>query len=61
MINQAEYIEWLNEVGVPEDDKKSNGGRIPDDHSYGLWLKHNDPVAFNVGFQEYKRERQGHI
>lgn len=46
----------LNEIEVPEDDKKSNGGRIPDTVRYGSWLRRNDPVAFAVYFQERSRE-----
>jgi hypothetical protein len=48
-----QYVEYLNEFPVPEDDKKSNGGRIPDKAKYGDWLRRNDPVAFQVGYNEY--------
>lgn len=51
-MTRKEYVEWLNEIGTPEDDKKSNGGRIPDSAKYGEWLRHNDPIAFNVGYNE---------
>lgn len=47
------YTEYLNTIGIPEDDKHSNGGRIPDHVKYGEWLKRNDPIAFNVGYSEY--------
>jgi len=47
------FEEWLNELEVPFDDRKSNGGRIPDYADYGTWLRRNDPIAFNVGFQEW--------
>lgn len=47
------FIEYLNEIGIPEDDKKSNGGRIPDNSKYGQWLHKNDPVAFNAGFRDW--------
>lgn len=57
-MTRKEYAEWLNELGVPEDDKQSNGGRIPDNAKYGEWTRRNDPVAFNVGFQEKVREEQ---
>lgn len=36
----------LNEIGVPESEKKSNGGLIPDHAKYGSWLRRNDPTAF---------------
>ena len=47
------FIKYLNEIGIPEDDKKSNGGRIPDHSKYGQWLHKNDTVAFNVGFRDW--------
>ncbi len=50
MVNyRNEYEDYLNEIGVSEDDKESNGGRIPDNCKYGTWLRENDPIAFNVG------------
>lgn len=49
------YEKYLNELGVPEDDKKSNGGRIPDHALYGTWLRRNDPIAFRVGYQDFNR------
>lgn len=64
-ITQSEFIAYLNEVPIAPQDLRSNGGRIPDrvesDRTYGEWMKRNDPIAFNVGFQEFKRERQGHL
>ena len=36
----------LNDKGVPERDKKSNGGNIPDTASYGTWLRKNDAMGF---------------
>ena len=47
------FIKYLNEIGIHEDDKKSNGGRIPDHANYGQWLYKNDTVAFNVGFRDW--------
>ena len=52
---QKAYQEYLNSFGVPNDDKKSEGGRIPDFAKYGNWLRKNDPIAFNVGYQEWAR------
>jgi hypothetical protein len=49
------FVEYLNEIGIPEDDKKSNNGRIPDHSKYGKWLRKNDPIAFNLGYNEWKR------
>ena len=47
------YEAYLNDFGIPEDDKKSNGGRIPDHARYGSWVRKNDPIAFEVGYQEW--------
>lgn len=54
---KADYEQYLNAFPVSEDDKKSNGGRIPDQAKYGTWLRKNDPIAFNVGYNERVRTR----
>lgn len=51
------YENYLNDLGIPFAECKSNGGRIPDHAAYGRWLRINDPIVFNVGFQGYKREQ----
>jgi hypothetical protein len=48
------FEEWLNELEIPFEDLKSNGGRIPDCSKYGTWLRKNDSIAFNVAFQEWE-------
>jgi hypothetical protein len=55
MVTKKSYEEYLNGLGVPDDDKKSNGGRIADNARYGSWLRRNDPVSFHVGLSEYER------
>jgi hypothetical protein len=52
---KSNYEKYLNEIGTPEDDKKSNGGRIPNHSKYGNWMRKNDPIAFEVGFREFKQ------
>jgi hypothetical protein len=52
------YEDYLNEIGVPDDDLYINGGRIPDFAKYGEWMRKNDIIAWNVGFQDWKRERE---
>jgi len=47
----------LNEIEVPENDKKSNGGLIPDYCKYGSWLRKNDTIAFECGFSDWKRDQ----
>lgn len=53
MKTKKSYELWLNRYAVPNDDKKSNGGRVPDDAKYGSWLRRNDPIAFEVGFNDW--------
>jgi hypothetical protein len=53
---KKEYEEFLNEIGIPEDDKISNNGRIPDNVKYGAWLRKNDPIAFYVGYYEFENK-----
>ena len=48
------YEKHLNEEGVPEDNKKSNGGIIPDYVKYGTWLRVNDPDLFETGYREWQ-------
>jgi uncharacterized short protein YbdD (DUF466 family) len=31
-----------------------NGLGIPDHARYGSWMRKNDPIAFNVGYGEFK-------
>ena len=50
---RTEFESYLNEFGIPEQECKSNGGRIPDTMPYGTWLRRNDPIAFNVAFNEW--------
>lgn len=48
------YQTFLNEIGIPQDDRKSNGGRINDRSLYGNWVKRKDPIMFEVGFRDWK-------
>ena len=57
MNTKSDYEEYLNVLGVPEDDKYENGGRIRSD-KYGTWVRKNDPIAFEVGYNEYKNQQQ---
>lgn len=53
---KRDHEENLNELPVPFDDMKSNGGRIPDGAKYGTWLRRNDPIAFRISYREAKLE-----
>lgn len=58
MRTKNDYEEYLNDLGVPESDKKSNGGLIPDrTRLYGSWLRKNDSIMFEVTYNEWKNER----
>lgn len=54
-MTKDQFEESLNELEIPNDDLKSNGGRIPDHLEYGTWLRRNDPIAFNVAYNDHKR------
>lgn len=55
---EREYMDFLDEIGVPEHDHPESGGRVPWNmvDNYGMWLYKNDQIAFNVGFQEWEAE-----
>lgn len=56
---KKEYENWVNEVPVADSDLRSLGGRIPDKTTkYGTWMRRNDPIAFEVGYQEWARENR---
>ncbi|MBS4012624.1 MAG: hypothetical protein KGZ97_02520 [Bacteroidetes bacterium] len=48
------YERHLNQLGVPENDRKSNGGRIPDYVKYGTWIRVNETEKFEAGYEEFK-------
>lgn len=54
---KTNYEKYLNEIATPEDDKKSNDGRVPDCANYGGWMRKNDPITFEVGFNEWKNNK----
>jgi hypothetical protein len=49
------YEENLNNMGVPDYELKSKGGRIPDHVKYGSWLRKHDFIAFEVGYMAFQR------
>jgi len=55
--------EDLNEIGCPVDDHPEAGGRVPWNmvDRYGTWLRRNDPVAFEVFYQENFRALERHV
>ena len=53
MRTKKQYENYLNDFNVPESEKKSNGGLIPDKSKLGTWLRKHDPIAFEVGYREF--------
>jgi len=43
---------YLNELGIPDQLKKSNGGIISNHSKYGTWLRNNDKTSFNESFEK---------
>lgn len=58
-FTRKEYEQYLNELVISSDEYKSNGGRVPDNAKYGTWLRKHDPIAFNAGYNDERRERCG--
>lgn len=52
--SKISYERYLNELGIPEDQKKSNDGNIPDYVKYGTWLRVNDSEKFEKDYQRWK-------
>ncbi|MFN3554517.1 MAG: hypothetical protein ACK4VN_00985 [Bacteroidales bacterium] len=52
--SKISYERYLNELGIPEDQKKSNDGSIPDYVKYGTWLRVNDSEKFEKDYQRWK-------
>lgn len=60
MKTKKQFEEYLNEIDCPEHDHPENGGRVSwqtiRNNTYGKWLRKNDPIAFEVGFNEWELE-----
>ena len=56
-MTKKEYELDLNEIGPPNHDHPENGGRVPWHmvDKYGTWLRKNDPIQFEVGYNERER------
>jgi hypothetical protein len=42
---RGNFEKYLNEFEIPTEDKKSNGGLIPDTSKYGTWLRRNKSIC----------------
>ena len=50
------YERHLNQEGIPEFEKRSNGGPIPDYVKFGTWVRVNRQEVFESGYQEWKNK-----
>lgn len=50
------YERHLNQMGIPDNLKKTNGGHIPDYVKYGTWMRVNEPQNFESGYQSWKEK-----
>ena len=55
------YERHLNQQGIPEEQKKSKGGRIPDYVKFGTWLRVNEPDDFEAGYQAWKAKMRANL
>lgn len=53
---KKDYVKWLNELGesLGDDEFIIAGIMRKRRDNYGQLLKDNDPVAFNLGYNEWK-------
>jgi hypothetical protein len=50
------YEDYCNEIECPELDHPKNNGRVSwlMVNKYGTWLRKNDPVEFEIGYNEWE-------
>jgi hypothetical protein len=61
-ITQKQFIKYLDGLGVPADQLRRFGGKIPNrTKRYGIWLYVNNRVRFDTAFDTYKMHIQGRL
>jgi hypothetical protein len=60
-INKQAYEEYLNELGYALTKDNFIMGGKQRNRLYGAMLRKYDSIAFSVGYNEWKREIQGHL
>jgi hypothetical protein len=62
-ISKKAYEEHLNEVGksLGDDEFIIGGVMRRNRNKYGELIRKHDPIGFNVGYNDWKREKQGHL
>jgi hypothetical protein len=58
-MTKKKFEAYLNGIEPPEHDHPGGGGRVSwaSVNKYGTWLRRNDPIAFEVAYNELGRER----
>lgn len=51
-ITKKMYEDYLNNLGVPENEKLENGGKYRG-KKYGSWLRRNHKESFDTGYNQY--------
>jgi hypothetical protein len=53
---KKEFEDYCNEFECPEHDHPENNGRVSWSmvNKYGTWLRKNDPIAFEVGYRDWR-------
>ena len=62
-LSRKEYIKYLNDLGpsLPDDNFIIAGIMRKNKNKYGQYLHDYDKIAFEVSYNDWKREKQGHL
>lgn len=62
-LSRKEYIKYLNDLGPSlRDDNFIIAGKMRQNkNKYGQYLHDYDKIAFEVSYNDWKREKQGHL
>lgn len=54
---KKEYENYLNEIGLSLDEDRFIIGGKKRNGKYGAMLRKHDPIAFSVGYNDWRREQ----
>ena len=62
-LSRKEYIKYLNNLGhsLSDDNFIIAGIMRKNKNKYGQYLHDYDKIAFEVSYNDWKREKQGHL
>ena len=62
-LSRKEYIKYLNDLGpcLSNDNFIIAGIMRRNKNKYGQYLHDYDKIAFEVSYNDWKREKQGHL